>query len=539
MTVMNENPLVSVIIPFLNAEKYFKEAIESVLDQTYTDWELILVDDGSTDGSTQIAFDYTSRYEGKVFYTEHEGHLNKGISASRNQGFRSARGNYIAMLDADDAWTRFKLEQQMEIFQTYPDAGMVAGNTKYWYSWTGNPDDISLDRYMHDNLNSDAPILNTLVSPPLLLVLTLNGQIDPVSMSNIMLRRETIESAGGFEDAFTSMHEDQAFLAKVYLGSPVYISASCWDLYRQHRESCHQVAEKKGGQESAELFYLEWLENYLEKEGITDQGVRDALNNRLWNFRNQSMNKLRHTALQKTKDTVKTLAPKLLPRSVGQALISKYSTRRPFGLIDFGELRKVSPLGESWGDKRGTPIDGYYIDRFLNMNSKYISGMVLESGSDLYAYRYGKENVIKGGEIKIPSESGSTGAVLPEDTPQGDCNCIIITRTLEFIYDPSPVIEVLQGILAPGGVILAAVPGMRPPLSGEPGWYWTFTDSSARRLFEGYFPPGNINVECFGNPLAAVSLLHGLAAEDLKREELDYCDQRYEILIGIRAFKPD
>ncbi len=539
MTVMNENPLVSVIIPFLNAEKYFEEAIESVLAQTYTDWELILVDDGSTDVSTQIALDYTSRYEGKVFYTEHEGHVNKGISASRNQGFRSARGNYIAMLDADDAWTRYKLEQQMEIFQTYPYAGMVAGNTKYWYSWTGNPDDTSLDRYMHDNMNSDAPILNTLVSPPRLLILTLNGQIDPVSMSNIMLKRETIESAGGFEDAFTSMHEDQAFLAKVYLGSPVYISASCWDLYRQHRESCHQIAEKKGKQESAELFYLEWLENYLEKEGITDQGVRDALNNRLWNFRNAAMNKLRHTALQKTKDTVKTLAPKLLPRSVGQALISKYSTRRPFGLIDFGELRKVSPVGESWGDKRGTPIDGYYIDRFLNMNSKYISGMVLEAGSDLYAYRYGKEKVIKGTEINIPAESGSDVAVLPEDTPQGGCNCIIITRTLEFIYDPSPVIEALYRILAPGGVILAAVPGMRPPLSGESDWYRTFAASSARRLFERYFPPGNINVECFGNPLAAVSLLHGLAAEDLKREELDYCDERYEIMIGIRAFKPD
>src|SRR5690606_9331668 len=107
----------------------------------------------------------------------------------------------------------------------------------------------------------------------------------------------------------------------------------------------------------------------------------------------------------------------------------------------------------------------------------------------------------------------------------------IITRTLEFIYDPSPVIEALYRILAPGGVILAAVPGMRPPLSGESDCYRTFAASLARRLFERYFPPGNINVECFGNPLAAVSLLHGLAAEDLKREELDYCDERYEIMI--------
>ncbi len=536
---MNDNPVVSVIIPFLNAEKYFEEAIESVLAQTWTDWELILVDDGSTDRSTQIAHDYKNRYDGKIVYTEHEGHLNKGISASRNLGFRTARGNYIAMLDADDAWTKHKLEQQTAILRAYPEAGMVCGNTKYWYSWTGDTNDISLDRYMHDNLSSGTPILNTLVAPPLLLVLTLNGQFDPVSMSNIMLRRETIERAGGFEDAFTGMHEDQAFLAKVYLGSPVFVSASCWDLYRQHRESCHQVAGKKGNQESAELFYLNWLEKYLGEKSIGDEGVRDALDNRLWNFRNPSLNELRYNFLQKTKDTVRTLAPKLLPRSVGEAVISKYGRRRPFGWIDFGELRKVIPVSESLGERGGNPIDGYYIDKFLGASSKYIKGITLESGNDLYAFGYGKENVIKGGIFKIPAESGPVDVELPPDIPRGGCDCIIITRTLEFMYDSSRAIETLYGVLKPGGVILAAVPGMRTPSGGKSDWYWNFTSLSARRLFEQAFPPGNVNIKCFGNPLAAVSILHGLSAEDLKPEELDYSDERYELIIGIRAFKPD
>ncbi len=536
---MNDNPVVSVIIPFLNAEKYFEEAIESVLAQTWTDWELILVDDGSTDRSTQIAHDYKNRYDGKIVYTEHEGHLNKGISASRNLGFRTARGNYIAMLDADDAWTKHKLEQQTAILRAYPEAGMVCGNTKYWYSWTGDTNDISLDRYMHDNLKSGTPILNTLVAPPLLLVLTLNGQFDPVSMSNIMLRRETIERAGGFEDAFTGMHEDQAFLAKVYLGSPVFVSASCWDLYRQHRESCHQVAGKKGNQESAELFYLNWLEKYLGEKSIGDEGVRDALDNRLWNFRNPSLNELRYNFLQKTKDTVRTLAPKLLPRSVGEAVISKYGRRRPFGWIDFGELRKVIPVSESLGERGGNPIDGYYIDKFLGASSKYIKGITLESGNDLYAFGYGKENVIKGGIFKIPAESGPVDVELPPDIPRSGCDCIIITRTLEFMYDSSRAIETLYGVLKPGGVILAAVPGMRTPSGGKSDWYWNFTSLSARRLFEQAFPPGNVNIKCFGNPLAAVSILHGLSAEDLKPEELDYSDERYELIIGIRAFKPD
>src|SRR5215207_5031419 len=109
---MSTKPLVSVIVVFLNAEKFIEEALESVLAQTYDNWELLLVDDGSTDSSTEIALRYANRYSGRVRYVEHPWHQNRGASASRNLGIRHAKGEYIAFLDADDVWLAHKLEQQ-------------------------------------------------------------------------------------------------------------------------------------------------------------------------------------------------------------------------------------------------------------------------------------------------------------------------------------------------------------------------------------------------------------------------------------------
>src|SRR5438093_8888063 len=111
---MKDHPLVSSIIIFFNAEKYFAEAIDSALAQTYPNWELILCDDGSTDGSTQIARKYAERYPDRVRYCEHEGHVNRGMSATRNLGLRHARGELIAWLDADDVWLPHKLARQVE-----------------------------------------------------------------------------------------------------------------------------------------------------------------------------------------------------------------------------------------------------------------------------------------------------------------------------------------------------------------------------------------------------------------------------------------
>ena len=127
-------PLVSVIIPFLNEDQFLSETIESVLQQDYDNWELLLVDDGSTNESTTIAKNYAAAYPGKIFYLEHEGHANKGVCASRNLGVARAKGELVALLDADDVWLPTKLSNQVAIFQRNLEVGMVAEGSLHWYN---------------------------------------------------------------------------------------------------------------------------------------------------------------------------------------------------------------------------------------------------------------------------------------------------------------------------------------------------------------------------------------------------------------------
>ena len=281
---MNEMPLVSVVIIFLNAEKFIQEAIESVFAQTYGHWELLLVDDGSTDGSTKIALRYAEQHPGRVRYLEHDGHRNQGMSASRNLGIKHAKGEYIALLDADDVWLPHKIERQVTIMESCPEAGMVYGATQYWRSWTGNREDIQ-----RDFVPKLAVQANTLVRPPTLLTISypLNKGVTPCP-SDLLIRREAMDRIGGFEESFSGkyqLYEDQAFLAKVYLREHVFVSGESWDRYRLHPDSCVSVVNREGQYHSVRLFFLNWLEKYLAQEGVKDVEVWQALRNALWPYR--------------------------------------------------------------------------------------------------------------------------------------------------------------------------------------------------------------------------------------------------------------
>ena len=168
----SERPLVTVVMIFLNAERFIEEAIESVFAQSYGEWELLLVDDGSTDRSTQVALRYAEQYPNKARYFEHADHENLGMSASRNLGISEARGELIAFLDADDVWLPEKLEEQVDILNSHPEAAMVYGATEYWYSWTGNPTDARRDYIPELGVRPD-----TLVAPPALVNSLLRDQI--------------------------------------------------------------------------------------------------------------------------------------------------------------------------------------------------------------------------------------------------------------------------------------------------------------------------------------------------------------------------
>ena len=267
---MTNQPLVSVIIIFWNAERFLEEAVESIFVQTYDHWELLLVDDGSGDRSTAIARSYAERDPQHVRYLQHPEHANRGMSASRNLGIWNAQGAYIAFLDADDAWFSNILEEQVAILEAYPEAAMAYGPIQYWYSWTGKPEDCERDHV--ENLGVPP---NALIPPPRLLPLFLRDKA--TKPSGILVRRQIIEQLGGFEDSFRGEYEDQVFCAKICLSAPIFASGQCWYRYRQHPDSCYLTAQRTGDTYSARLRFLNWLAMYLSEQKVRDLGVWRAL----------------------------------------------------------------------------------------------------------------------------------------------------------------------------------------------------------------------------------------------------------------------
>jgi SAM-dependent methyltransferase len=123
--------------------------------------------------------------------------------------------------------------------------------------------------------------------------------------------------------------------------------------------------------------------------------------------------------------------------------------------------------------------------------------------------------------------------------PSCSFDCVILTQTLHLIYDVRAALATLYRILKPGGVLLATIPGISQIDHGEWGnsWYWSFTALSAQRLFEEIFPPSGVEIETYGNVLAAVAFLHGLAVKELRQDELDHHDPNYQLLVAVKAVK--
>jgi len=242
---------------------------------------------------------------------------------------------------------------------------------------------------------------------------------------------------------------------------------------------------------------------------------------------------------------IRLLARRYLSRETRRR-IARLAVWPPVGWVRFGDLRRLKPISSDYGNSRGLEIDRYYIEKFLAEHAEDIGGRVLEIKHNTYTKRYGQNRVTKS-DVLHPAE-GNPDATIVGDLTQADhlpsdCyDAIIFTQTLQVIYDIRTVIATLHRILKPGGVLLATASGMAQ-LSLEDfdkwGEYWRFTSLSARLLFEEVFSTGNVTVSAYGNVLAAISFLEGLACEDLKRSELDARDRGYEVLIAVRAVKPE
>jgi len=270
-------PLVSVITPFLDAERFLREAVDSVFAQTYDRWELLLVDDGSSDASTDIARAYAGTRADRVRYLEHPRHEHRGLSASRNLGLAEARGEVVAFLDSDDVYLPPKLERQVAMLAANPGAGMIYGRTLHWYSWSGRPEDTRRDTPRHQGLE-----LRRIIEPPHLLARLLLGEVTTPCTCGVLIRREAVERAGRFEESFRGLFEDQVYFYKLCATTAVYADDGCWDRYRQHPRSLARMLQASGTWDgtnnptAARRPFLLWLGAFIDERQIADPRLREA-----------------------------------------------------------------------------------------------------------------------------------------------------------------------------------------------------------------------------------------------------------------------
>ena len=212
--------------------------------------------------------------------------------------------------------------------------------------------------------------------------------------------------------------------------------------------------------------------------------------------------------------------------------------------LSFGSLRRLTPVSKQWGFDRGTPIDRYYIESFLDRHSDSIQGRVLEVKDRSYTERFGNGKVSESEILDI--DSANREATLVADVTQDDglpadrFDCVIFTQTLQFVSSPERALRNLSRMLRPRGALLLTCPGItRIQTKGtESNWYWSFFPLGIQMLLEREFEASSIRVTSHGNVLAATCFLWGLAAEEIERSELDFCDPAYPLLITAHARRP-
>lgn len=589
-------PRVSIVIIFLNAEKYLGEAIESVFAQSFTDWELFLVDDGSNDKSTEIALSYARQFATNVSYLQHENHSNKGMSASRNLGIKHSKGKYVALLDADDVWLPDKLKRQVQILEEYPEVALVATPSIYWYE---------------DGSRRPQPmtIPPGIVPPGSWIPKILENDNNAACPSAVLMNRELTQRLGGFEESFRGplmVFEDQVTWFKLNLEFPVYYAPEHLVLYRVHSESCcmstpidQQLAARvalysrltkmltdpaassvkrtslkimaysrlcqlllqTSGRsqtrvqegtinphaqlptlKSDEHFYgaLGKLFAFLLLLGKLSEAIASGLFSRVFLMGRIIYEEGSFGVIKRVPWYLKRKLASCIPQSV-RAL-----ARKPIRLVNLAKARirfgiGVRPLSLLWGSDRGVPIHRYYLGQFLREFHADVRGHCLDFQQDTYATRFGSGTVTKLDILHIDDSNPLATIVAdltkPNDIPDNQFDCIICTHVLHIIGELDKAVAELYRILQPGGVLLVAVPHVS---MCDPGFHemWRFTPEGLTFVLAKAFGAENVILRAYGNSLTAAGEIRGLVASEFRNSTLNYHDARFAVEVCARANKP-
>lgn len=556
-TQISELELVSIIIPCYNQAPFLGEALESACGQTYPRLEILVVDDGSTDETPEVV-----RRLPSVRYIRES---NQGLSAARNTGLAYSTGRYLVFLDADDRLVPHAVEVGLAALAAHPECACVAGHYRLI-----SAEGALLRQWPRAPVDDDAYA-----------ALLRRNHIG--MHATVLYRRAIFEEVGGFDRSVRAC-EDYDLLLRIARRYPIYCHDTVVAEYRQHeanmsrdpalmlkaaltvhrrqwriaRQNPRHVEAYEEGRRFWQEFYggqlVEELRTSLYMPGRTWSVLRGLVVLRALcpqGFRALYPEAARELwgpsiLYRRAARRLRRIGRRILPAPVVDWIRARRrgTSRRSKSGVSFGNLRRVTPISETFGFDRGQPIDRFYIEQFLARHADDVRGHVLEFGDNAYTRAFGGSRVTRSDVLHV--REGNPHATIVADLmradhiPSDEFDCIICTQTLHLIYDLRAAVGTLHRILKPAGVVLATVPGISHISQDEwrDQWCWSLTMLSARRLFEERFQPECVAIDSHGNVLAATAFLYGLAADELREDELAHRDPHYQVLIAIRAQKP-
>lgn len=504
---MKEAPLISVIIPCYNHGKYIPTAVNSILEQDYKNTEIILVDDGSTDDTTQQAAKFPSV---KYIYQ-----ANQGLSAARNTGITASKGEFLLFLDTDDWLTKDALTKNFESLKAAPGAAFVSGG--------------------HIKISDKGKIIEevaTKVENDHYLNL-LQGNY--IGMHATVLYRRWIFDHFKYDTALRAC-EDYDLYLNIARKFPVIHHTHIIAYYLIHDSNM------SGNRKMMLETVLKVLER--QRKNVETDEERAALENgrNIWTeyyTQNKRNKKKRYRMIKR----IKKYTPDFVKRILNKAGILKQYTPKP-GNIQWGDFKRVTPFSIEFGYDRGGPVDRYYIEAFLDKHSSDVHGLILEIGDNDYTLKYGGKKITKSDILHIDEKNEKATIIgdlsnIPE-IPDNSYDCIILTQTLHLIYDFNAALKTCYRILKPGGTLLMTVPGIThiaQDLWGS-NWLWAFTGSSIIRMLTNVFPESGVTVETHGNVHIASAFLYGVGVNEVEKKYFNYNDPHYQVIIAASAVKP-
>ena len=529
---------VAVIIPTFNHAHFLADAIGSVLEQTRQADEIIVVDDGSTDDPAAVV----AKFQGVRLIRQD----NRGLSAARNTGLRGCKTSHIVFLDADDRLLPSALQAGLDCIADRPDSAFVYGG--YRLTWESDQP-VSSDRFT--SIDEDAH-----------LVMLRGNQIGMVAA--VLFRRDCLLAVNGFDETLRRCEDFDLYL-RITQRYPIASHPTIIAEYRKHGQNMsndyaeqlktvlgildrHEArvatdpstrAALREGRAYSRAFYVPRMLDAASVRWRThhDIGilVKDLIQAAKWSP---------YLAVRRLLGVLGHRVVKVLPPRTGNWIrrIRGRRYRIPIGSVRFGDLKRLSPISHQfWLQDRGTPVDRYYIESFLARVAGDISGRVLEADNNLYTRRFGGAQVERSDVLSTESDNPNATIVgdlaQSETLPEAAFDCIVLTQTLQFIFDVRAALATSYRALKPGGVLLVTVPGVSKMHDKLWPWYWAFTPEAVRRLLEDQFGHDSVSVETHGNVFSATSFLYGIATEELSASDLNVDDENFPVIVAARAVK--